>query len=177
MPVPAIPQLFSTMRLFTQSWNSRHTRTVLAILALFTLIIALFHLNGDVPTIRSRIHSTINSIKSQDPESWYKALIPQSQYCKWEFSHYEPSPYEEKWFSIINESQNHICETVYEPEHAENSQKIVRRIENLLRIDTKIHCKQLWVFLHILLNPLGFILCTPFYSIRSPQKEITLPRP
>jgi hypothetical protein len=128
----------SIIHLITQSWNTRHARTLLAVIALFTVIFALFHLNGNVPTITSSIHSTIDSINSQDPERWYNALLPQGPYCKWEFSHYEPSAYEEEWFSIINEAQNHICDTISQAEHAEKSKKIVQRIEGLLRLDTKI---------------------------------------
>ncbi|CAN8100395.1 unnamed protein product [Discula destructiva] len=101
-------------------------------------MVALFHLTDTGPAIRSSIDSTIDSLKHQDPQSWYNSLLQQKQYCKWEFSHYEPSAYEEEWFSIVDQAQHHICSTLQEPEHAENSKRIVRRIESLLRLDPSI---------------------------------------
>lgn len=63
------------------------------------------------------------------------------QYCKWEFSHYESSPYELQWFSMVGEAQHKICETVQIPEHAESSKKIVQTVLDQFSIDENIQWK------------------------------------
>lgn len=138
--------------------NRGHIRIALAALAVLTLTFVLFHLNNTGVTIDSLKYyqqsqadqqaqadqpnhgegSGSHQPQQQEQQSWYKSILgqlQQKQYCKWEFTHYEPSEYEKRWFSIISTAQNDICSTVQQPEHAENSKKIVRRIESLLNVD------------------------------------------
>lgn len=143
------------MYVLQQGLNRGHVRIGLLVLAVFALTLVLFHLNNTGVTIDSlnydqetqagHLHqgqgSGSHKPQQQDQQSWYKTILQQlqqKQYCKWEFTHYEPSEYEERWFSIINKAQNDICSTVKQPEHAENSKKIVRRIESLLRVDPAV---------------------------------------
>lgn len=135
--------------------NRGHIRIGLVVLAAFALTLVLFHLTNAGVTIDlanyDQYHqadhlsqgqgSSSHQPQQQEQQSWYKTILQQlqqKQYCKWEFSHYESSEYEERWFSIIKKTQNDICSTVQQPEHAENSKKIVRRIESLLRVDPAV---------------------------------------
>ncbi|KAJ4415895.1 hypothetical protein N0V82_007089 [Gnomoniopsis sp. IMI 355080] len=118
------------MHLTSRNVTKKHV--VLVGVATFLVILASLHLTD---TVR------IESIPKPDPKAWYTSatsLLQQKQFCKWEFSHYEPSDYEEKWFSIIHDAQNHICDVIQEPEHAANSMSIVRFIESLQELDSRI---------------------------------------
>lgn len=140
------------MYAFHKGLNGGQIRIALAVLAVFTLTLVLFHLHNTGVTIEALKYyqqyqadhpdqsqgSGSHQPQQQDQQSWYKSILQQlqqKQYCRWEFSHYEPSGYEEQWFSIIHKAQNDICSTVEQTEHAEKSKKIVRRIEGLLRVD------------------------------------------
>ena len=135
--------------------NRAHIRPALAVLTVLTITFVLFHLKDTSVTINSLSDyqqsqaGHLNESRSsgsqqthqQEQQSWYKSILQQlqqKQYCKWEFSHYEPSEYEERWFSIIKTAQNDICSTIEQYEHVENSKKIVRRIESLLHIDKSL---------------------------------------
>lgn len=135
--------------------NRGHVRTALAVLAVLIITLPLFHLKDTRMTIESLKYyqqsqpGHLNESQSmgshqphhQEQQSWYKSILQQLQqkpYCKWEFTHYEPSEYEEHWFSIIKMAQNDICSTVEQSEHVKNSKKIVRRIEALLHVDQSL---------------------------------------
>ncbi|CCG81463.1 protein of unknown function [Taphrina deformans PYCC 5710] len=59
----------------------------------------------------------------------------QGRFCKWHFSHYESSSHEIYWFSLVEEAQNHICQTVAEQRNALASKEIMRRIIELRSLD------------------------------------------
>lgn len=135
-----------------QGRNRGHIRIALAVFAVLIITLILFNLDKTGVTIDSlksyqqsqagQVNEGQDSGNHQPPQhdqqSWYKAIVQQlqqKQYCKWEFTHYESSEYEERWFSLIKLAQKDICSAVEEPEHAKNSKKIVRRIERLLQVD------------------------------------------
>lgn len=115
--------------MFLTSRNVTKKHVVFIGIVLFLITIASLHLTDTV---------TFDQLQKTDPQTWYQTLLQQRQHCKWVFTHYEPSDYELEWFSIIEDAQDHICETILEPEHAENSMKIVRRIESLQEIDHRV---------------------------------------
>lgn len=118
------------MHLTSRNVTKKHV--VLVGVAFFLVAIASLHLTDTV---------SVPSLPTPDPKAWYTSatsLLQPKRHCKWEFSHYEPSEYEQLWFSIIDEAQHHICETIAQPEHAEASKKIVKRIESLQRLDASI---------------------------------------
>lgn len=59
--------------------------------------------------------------------------------CRWQFSHYEPSAYEELWAANISKWQEVVCETLARPEHAHKSELIVGRVKRLTNIDSTVH--------------------------------------
>lgn len=80
-------------------------------------------------TTVSKASSTIKSALGQQTDSTL---------CKWEFSHYESSAYEEKWFSIVGDAQSRVCDVLAETEHSTASAAIVARVEQLVRLDKSI---------------------------------------
>lgn len=115
--------------MYLTSRNVTKKHVVLVGIALLIVTIASLHFTDTV---------TIETLQKQDPKAWYTSLLQQKQHCRWDFSHYEPSDYEQQWFSIIENAQHHICHTVQEPQHAENSMKIVRRIESIQDMDNRV---------------------------------------
>ncbi|POS76580.1 hypothetical protein DHEL01_v205021 [Diaporthe helianthi] len=138
--------------------NRVHLHTALAVLLVLSIALVLLRFSDNDVLIDSLKHyEQIQAAHQNDSDTkgsgrprpqhpgtqntWYQNIwqkLQNKQYCKWEFSHYEASEYEEQWFSIIDEAQHDICSVVAQPKHAEQSTKIVRRIESLLRLDTNI---------------------------------------
>ncbi|KAG8170110.1 hypothetical protein KVR01_000855 [Diaporthe batatas] len=135
--------------------NKVHILIVLAILSVLATVLVLLDFSDTSVLIDSLKHYEQVQAASQKENhasgsprpphqgqnTWYGNIwqkLQKKQYCKWEFSHYEASEYEEQWFSIIHEAQHDICSVVARPEHAEKSTNIVRRIESLLRLDPNI---------------------------------------
>lgn len=135
------------MHLLQQFLSKGQLRPILALIAFTIITVIVLDATRTVPALKSGIHSTIGGIHSTigtikwpkpSHHGWLPKLSGSKQYCKWEFTHYESSAFEEHWFDIIEEAQAHICETVAEPEHAEGSAKIVSRIESLRSINSSV---------------------------------------
>ncbi|KAI4085895.1 MAG: hypothetical protein LQ344_008037 [Seirophora lacunosa] len=71
---------------------------------------------------------------ASDPLAFITSSIRGEPYCKWVFSHYESSEYEESWLDRIEAAQNDICRVVAEPVHAEASRVIVDRTLELMSL-------------------------------------------
>ncbi|KAI4166946.1 MAG: hypothetical protein LQ343_007618, partial [Gyalolechia ehrenbergii] len=71
---------------------------------------------------------------ASDPLAYFSSSGSDELYCKWVFSHYESSEYEESWFGRIESAQNEICKIVAEPEHAEASRVILDRTLELMSL-------------------------------------------
>lgn len=61
-----------------------------------------------------------------------------ANYCKWQFSHYEPSAYESEWKADIRNRQKRVCETMMEAQHREYSRQIVQRVLDQMAIGEDI---------------------------------------
>lgn len=118
---------------------------VFAFIGVGIIGITLLELTGGTEVSSTVVAQVKDHLASQG----YTAVLPSSNnlpsgssdtrtYCKWEFSHYESSAYENEWFEIIGQAQHHICKTVQEARHEEASKHIVSRVEELSAIDSKI---------------------------------------
>ncbi|KAL8916561.1 MAG: hypothetical protein Q9208_008432 [Pyrenodesmia sp. 3 TL-2023] len=68
---------------------------------------------------------------ASDPLAFARSGSSSQPICKWVFSHYESSEYEQSWFGRIETAQNNICSVVAEREHADASTVIVNRTLDL----------------------------------------------
>lgn len=124
-------------------------------IVLVFFLIALIEVSGTRPTLTAAANDFKETLddKLRGTASWRqgdddsddlsdsdpKVTTPQENaFCRWEFSHYESSAYEEEWFKGVNKAQTQICETIAQPHHADASRTIMRRIKGLVEIDKTI---------------------------------------
>lgn len=108
----------------------------IGLLVFLIITIAGLELTGANTTLSDAAKGAKN--KLQTPTTVDTSVTTPEAYCKWTFSHYESSAYEEEWLAMSDEVQNTACKRTREPRHAEASANIVKRVISLLKIDEAV---------------------------------------